>query len=980
MLDYARRIVGAVKVEERNGIITIGGFNTQALSEDIRKVWRTSKIINNMLIKQGGAGISLPSFFAIELRFILNELINSRRTLSSKRVMSNIIEELETNTWLVKLNQEVKPWFNHGLADAFVFPLLDHQIKFLQHYEATKAKYGLKGMLLFAAPGSGKTITDIAVTLGVEANKVIIISPANALHKVWEHTLKEEMKEPQYPYLSDTHGESLDPYRKYHVFSYERIDYALKLIKQFKSTDKVAIVLDECHNFNRLEALRTERFIQLCAFSNVSDVIWASGTPIKALGIESIPLLRTIDPLFTNDVETAFKKMYGRDAVKTLDILSHRLGIVSYVVPKSHVMSDKPIEEIVKVSLKNGDDYTLEKVGADMVDYISERSKVLLKERPEITKNFFKFLDEYEHNYVKTVSDRNEYQEYYRAIRILNAAPRFLNREHAPLAQLTNKYEKDKIIPTISDSSVRKKFINDKSIVKYPELKVRGECLGLVLTKARINCHIDMLEAIDFDTLINSVKKKTIVFTSYVKVLEECENRLKALKYKPLVIYGDTNKDLPTIIGNFTKKPELNPLIATFQSLSSAVPITIANHVIMLNNPWRSFEREQAIARAHRLGQDEPVFVTDIILDTGNKQNISSRTLDIMEWSKAQVDKIMGFDSNVNVSLEDHPILVSVESAIVSDILSNIEEEIMFTEPTIQDITPVEPVIPANSNMYELYEMVSMEMSNPFASAGSYTLKKFKEFASSIKNETISFVEKINVNNSPSLFGGIENEEIGKAIIKKKVIYSDMSPLQVYTPTILQSSAKMLDYVNYLNGALDTALNIQKVSAYEVLDVLNVYIGSPGRLGDIMTTPNTANEKVKLTHLEEHSKIFQKLTKSTNTSTQRPFAAAYSRMEDFKLTCKIGSECSGKRMRLVNNMVTFKELVKEVNDRSDRLLFLISTEPEKYTLGNVAGERLSRLLFTFAKEIEFVGATIYNTDSCIKSLYDTVNLLNRAVR
>lgn len=197
---------------------------------------------------------------------------------------------------------------------------------------------------------------------------------------------------------------------------------------------------------------------------------------------------------------------------------------------------------------------------------------------------------------------------------------------------------------------------------------------------------------------------------------------------------------------------------------------------------------------------------------------------------------------------------------------------------------------------------------------------------------------------------------------------------------ILQSSAKMLDYVNYLNSALDTAVNIQKVSAYEVLDVLNTYIGSPGRLGDIVTTPNSANEKVKLTHLEEHGKVFQKLTKSTNTATQRPFSAAYSRMEDFKLTCKVGSECSGKRMQLVNNMTEFKSLVKEVNDRSDRLLFLISTEPEKYTLGNVAGERLSRLLFTFAKEIEFVGATIYNTDACIKSLYDTIGLLNRVAR
>jgi hypothetical protein len=79
------------------------------------------------------------------------------------------------------------------------------------------------------------------------------------------------------------------------------------------------------------------------------------------------------------------------------------------------------------------------------------------------------------------------------------------------------------------------------------------------------------------------------------------------------------------------------------------VPLTAANQLLLLNQPFRSGIREQTVARAARLGQDLPVDVWDVLLDTGDLPNISTRSNDIMEWSQQQVASIIGV---TNVDLD----------------------------------------------------------------------------------------------------------------------------------------------------------------------------------------------------------------------------------------------------------------------------------------------------------------------------------------
>jgi superfamily II DNA or RNA helicase len=187
--------------------------------------------------------------------------------------------------------------------------------------------------------------------------------------------------------------------------------------------------------------------------------------------------------------------------------------------------------------------------------------------------------------------------------------------------------------------------------------------LGSIVGTKRIEATKALIDGIDFDGIINSTEKKTVVFTSYVQALEKCKLVLDKKGFNPLAVYGQTNNNLQNIIKEFEINEEVNPLIATFASLSTAVPLVMADTMIMLNSPFRDYVYTQAISRIHRLGATSQVRVFVAELDTGQEPNISSRSTDILKWSQEQISKILGIPPafEINESLESEKITISTE-------------------------------------------------------------------------------------------------------------------------------------------------------------------------------------------------------------------------------------------------------------------------------------------------------------------------------
>lgn len=665
MAQLFKRMLGIVYVEQKNDVIQIGGVATKSLARDIQETWNTSKINQHLFTDFGRRYLEFNIFYALEVHYMLNRLLKNRRNWTSRNTILSAIQQLEENTWLSKLkNEDYKgKLLDRSKLSLFYKTPREHQTNFFDTYEMGKAQLGLRGYLLAAAAGSGKTLTDLMIAEMVHSDHVIIVSPKNAIYRVWKAALVGqdgkggedcEYKKPQ-PCWVVADGQ---PYKRerFIVAHFEALDKIIGVARQLSG--KVTIILDESHNMNDSKSNRTNLFVELCAATKSENIIWASGTPIKALGAEAIPLLKTIDPLFTDKVEASFRQIFGLNAQRALDILRHRIANVTFRVEKAAVQTEKPIESTVTIQLPNGKDYTVDAVRDRMAAFITERMEYYKKNYGVYEQTYRQGLATYEAT-IKDGEARDLFKRYLRDVEVVkkNPDPRFSSVEMKFCNDFENKY----IMPAL-EFEQRKAFKAAKSVIKYVNLKVMGEALGGVLGKARTQLHIEMLEAIDFKELMGKAQKKTLVFTSYVEVVKQADVVLRKLGYHPMLAYADTNKNLAANVAAFKNDPKINPMVATFPSLSTAVPLIMADLTIFLNVPFRDHELVQAKARTDRLGQDTQVKYVMIFLDTGKEPNISTRSKEILEWSREQVALIMGQDYNGDIAKTMDGYIASLES------------------------------------------------------------------------------------------------------------------------------------------------------------------------------------------------------------------------------------------------------------------------------------------------------------------------------
>lgn len=676
-----KNLLGIVYCEQKGDSIRLGGLAVESLARDIRSTWSTSKINDNMFTDLGRRSIEFPLFYALEVHYMLRSLLKNRRNYTSRRTIETAIRELEQNTWLANTveGKEFPKVLDRSKLNLFYKTPLPHQVAFFDVYEKGKAQLGLNGYLLSAAAGSGKTLIDLMIAEMVGSDYVVIVSPNNAIHRVWKAALigeKREYKKEQ-PYWMVSEGK---PYKneRFLITHYEGLEKLMAVVNRLHG--KVTVVLDESHNFNEIKSNRTQLFLTLCERAKSENVIWASGTPIKALGGECVPLLKSIDPLFTPKVEASFRQIFGVNAQRALDILRNRMSTITFLVEKSAVQQTKPITHEIRVKIPDGENYTLDAISRQMSEYVAQQLD-------HYKTNYQSYQDVYDHClqvFADSITDakvKEDFATYKRYVVIVkrNPDPRFTANE----MKFCNDFESQQIAPALNQDD-RKAFKGAKSVIKYVDLVVRGQALGNVLGKARSRLHVEMLKYIDFDAIMSQAEKKTVVFTSYVDVVKAAESLFKSKGMRPLTAWAETNKNLASNVAAFEKDPKVNPMVATFNSLSTAVPLIMADLSIFLNVPWRDGELVQAKARTDRLGQDTQVKYFMVYLDTGKEPNISTRSKEILEWSRAQVAAIMGQDYNGEAAKTMDSYIASLEG--YHDLDYNPQEVIVSFESALNNV------------------------------------------------------------------------------------------------------------------------------------------------------------------------------------------------------------------------------------------------------------------------------------------------------
>lgn len=436
-----------------------------------------------------------------------------------------------------------------------------------------------------------------------------------------------------------------------------------------RHNNKVSVT-GNCHAMNSHSSERSIQFRELNKKINPEFCLWMSGTPIKALGTETLTMFATIDKLFDKGVYQSFLKVFGVSGVYATSVMANRLQLVRSEI-KTRGSGVEQYTHKIKVTLKNGGDYTLKTISAKMIDYVKERKAYYQKNAKQYEIDFFNGIEAYRSRVVRGRGDTNIFraglEDYLVKAKTLHEGYIPTDPKHKQYVLDCNHYE-DKVIIPLLPNDVKKVFRKAKSVYKYVDLTIMGEALGNILGKSRSKCNADIVKQLvtdakvitedgetyqsDLPDIIRNAQAKTIIFTDYVEVVKETEYQLKLNGFTPISIFGETTagNGLAMQTKVFKEKPEINPLITTFKTLSEAVPLTEANRVIFLNLPFRSGTYEQAVKRANRIGQTLDVDLFEVTLDTGEEPNISTRNEDILKWSEEQVALILGkkVDDEVN--------------------------------------------------------------------------------------------------------------------------------------------------------------------------------------------------------------------------------------------------------------------------------------------------------------------------------------------
>lgn len=638
MLDFF------ISVKINDGYIIVTGINTKVLIKKIKQIQGDSRFTTGVL-EIIYRGCKFREFFLPDFYYIIKKLHDSNISRSYRSTLSSLLIELKENTWIKDLEIDTRKELNFNKLKELKYTPIDYQMNFFKYYDTIVHKLKLRGTLLAAGVGTGKTFTSLALSHLLEADRVIVICQLNSITQVWESQIKEIYNIIPTYYLSNS-GKVYNN-EKIAIYHFEALQKAVNDITKNPIKGKTVIILDESHNFNELKSLRSQLFLELCKITNSDDIIFQSGTAVKAMGSELVVLFKAIDPLFTDEVKTIFTRLYGsKTSSNNLDLLNSRLGLISFKVDKKETGLSEPITIDISIKSNKGDKYTLENTSLEMSKYITERTIYYAKRNSEDLKLFnicISLIDD-----KLSFSDKPKLHGYIENIEIIKR--NYKNKTLSSVKDLiveTNKYENEVIIPNLP-SEYRDKFKDIKTLIKYPSLKIQGEALGRVLMRMRIDCFIELSNLVDYETIIDESEKKTLIFTSNIEVCENIMKKLIDLKYVPVGVYGEYTKNLSKIVENFKTDPEINPLVTTYDSLSTAVPLVVANTIIMINLPFRSYIKEQAIARINRLKQDTQTYIFEVSLDTGDKPNLSTRTIDILEWSKKQVQFIMGDEGGID--------------------------------------------------------------------------------------------------------------------------------------------------------------------------------------------------------------------------------------------------------------------------------------------------------------------------------------------
>ena len=129
--------------------------------------------------------------------------------------------------------------------------------------------------------------------------------------------------------------------------------------------------------------------------------------------------------------------------------------------------------------------------------------------------------------------------------------------------------------------------------------------------------------------------EKTIIFSQFTSLLDLLEVPIieEGWKYRRYDGSMDSNARNNAVI-DFTDKPEVKIMLISLKAGNAGLNLTAASQVIIFDPFWNPYIEEQAIDRAHRIGQMNPVHVHRILVP----DTVEDRILALQEKKREMIE------------------------------------------------------------------------------------------------------------------------------------------------------------------------------------------------------------------------------------------------------------------------------------------------------------------------------------------------------
>lgn len=210
-----------------------------------------------------------------------------------------------------------------------------------------------------------------------------------------------------------------------------------------------------------------------------------------------------------------------------------------------------------------------------------------------------------------------------------------MDEAHKKFYNQKREYYKQLLDQQIGANGIEKsKFLilqafNDlRQIASAPELKSENQILS-----SKIENLFEMLE----DIVLNN--HKVLIFANFLGSLDLISEKADSLGYDHLLMTGST-KNRQELVEKFQNSKDIKLFLMTLKVGGVGLNLTEADYVFIFDPWWNKSAENQAIDRAHRMGQKNRVFAYKMI----TKGTIEEKILELQSQKQDMTDMIISGD------------------------------------------------------------------------------------------------------------------------------------------------------------------------------------------------------------------------------------------------------------------------------------------------------------------------------------------------